>query len=127
MHFGYFDGPGTGLRAALENMNRKMADAVGIAPGDVVLDAGCGVGASALWVAANCGASIEGVTISPLQAEKAQAFAAKEGLDVEITEQDFTSTSFADESIDVVWALESFCHSDRKHDFVQEGRCPEVC
>ncbi|HRC77349.1 MAG TPA: hypothetical protein PLO33_16830, partial [Kouleothrix sp.] len=44
VHFGYFDEQTRSHAAALANMNRVLADCAGVAAGQRVLDAGCGVG-----------------------------------------------------------------------------------
>ena len=43
-------------------MNRVLADRAGIRPGQRVLDAGCGVGGSSLWLAEQRGAAVVGIT-----------------------------------------------------------------
>jgi tocopherol O-methyltransferase len=51
LHCGFFDKAHNRHDAAVTNMNRVLAEAVGISPGDRVLDAGCGIGGSAIWLA----------------------------------------------------------------------------
>ena len=51
MHYGYWTGETANSREALSNLDRKVAETVAIKPNDLVLDAGCGVGGSAIYLA----------------------------------------------------------------------------
>src|SRR5262249_5518290 len=55
-HFGLADEKTPSLQAALMETNRYLADRAGIKRGARVLDAGCGVGGSALFLAEEHGA-----------------------------------------------------------------------
>src|SRR5439155_14864192 len=56
IHFGYWDEGTRRHGQSLDNMNRVMADIACVSQGDRVLDAGCGVGGAAFWLAQNRGA-----------------------------------------------------------------------
>ncbi|TMA58932.1 MAG: methyltransferase domain-containing protein [Deltaproteobacteria bacterium] len=119
---------GMGCRAAgthqqrLLNTNRVLADAIDVLPGERVLDAGCGVGGSALWLATHRRARVVGVTVSAAQVRIARAAAADAGLAdaVEFMHEDFTRTTLPDANFDVVWALESSCYAADKDAFLAE-------
>ncbi|MGH3823953.1 MAG: SAM-dependent methyltransferase [Pseudonocardiaceae bacterium] len=123
VHFGYTDESTRSHTDALKNMNRVLADRVQIQPGERVLDAGCGVGGSSLWLAKERGAEVVGITLAAGQVAKARRYAARRRLAnrVHFEVADFTSTSFPDASFDVVWAVESLCHAPHKADFYQEA------
>jgi cyclopropane fatty-acyl-phospholipid synthase-like methyltransferase len=123
VHFGYTDQNTRSHTDALKNMNRVLADRVHIKPGERVLDAGCGVGGSSLWLAKDRGAEVVGITLSSQQVGKARRYAARRGLTdrVHFEVADFTATPFPDASFDVVWAVESLCHASRKAAFYQEA------
>ena len=119
VHFGYY---GDGIQNhgdALLNMNRVMAQKAEIKTGDQVLDAGCGQGGSAVWLAENYDVHVTGVTLVPHQVQKANKNARKTGLTHKVSfhERDYTDTGFEDESFTVVWACESVCHALNKKDF----------
>ena len=76
VHFGYTDATTRGHADALLNMNRVLADRAGIRPGARVLDAGCGVGGSSLWLAQARGAMVVGITPVASQVARARSFAA---------------------------------------------------
>lgn len=123
IHFGYFDDEHANHAEALPNMNRVLASRVGITSEDSVLDAGCGVGGSSIWLAENRGARVCGVNIQPLHLRLAREEAKTRGLEqlVRFEERNYCDTGFEPGSFDVVWALESVCHCDDKPAFIAEA------
>ncbi|MFN8503828.1 methyltransferase domain-containing protein [Kouleothrix sp.] len=123
VHFGYFDEQTRSHAAALANMNRVLADCAGVAAGQRVLDAGCGVGGSSMWLAKQRGALVTGITPVASQVARARHYAAQRGLagQVRFEQADYTAAPFADASFDVVWALESLCHAREKAAFYREA------
>lgn len=123
MHHGYWSSSTPNLRDALVNLDRKVASAVRIKAQDVVLDAGCGVGGSAFFLAKNYQCRVEGITLSPNQVD----FARKKAMEQDLMDQvhfsvaNYSNTPFSDESFDVVWAIESVCHAPDKMTFLQEA------
>ena len=67
MHYGYWDDTTPTLRSALRNMNTKFAAFAEIKPGEKILDAGCGVGGSSVFLAKNFECEEEGITLSKQQ------------------------------------------------------------
>ncbi|MFY0644548.1 MAG: methyltransferase domain-containing protein [Bacteroidia bacterium] len=122
VHFGFYEDGISEHSDALENLNKVLAERVGIKDGDRILDAGCGQGGSALWLAEKYQVQVEGITLVPHQVRMAKEETTKRKLEAQLnfSEQDYTSTNFADESFDVVWACESMCHAERKEDFYKE-------
>jgi tocopherol O-methyltransferase len=123
IHFGYWDEGTRTHGQSLDNMNRVMADIAQIAAGEHVLDAGCGVGGGALWLARHRAARVQGITIVGSQASRARRLARSRGLGdrVSFSCQDFCRTAFANETFDVVWACESVCHAVDKGAFLEEA------
>jgi len=121
-HHGFWDENTKSHIESLANMNRVLAEKLKIKPGDKILDAGCGVGASAIWLAKNYDVEVTGITISELQCEKAKIFAKKEGLSdrVKFYVQDFQKPEFNNTSFDIIWILESLCHGEDKGKFIRE-------
>lgn len=123
IHYGYRDSLQQDHFTALIRMNEVMAEKGRIGHQNTVLDAGCGVGASSIWMAKKLGARAYGISLSPLQVKKAKEFSRIGGVDslTDFSEQDYTNTQFPDEFFDTVWALESVCHSPSKRDFIEEA------
>ncbi len=123
VHFGYTDGSTRGHTDALKNMNRVLAGRAAIQPGERVLDAGCGVGGSSLWLAAERGVEVVGITPVASQVAMARRFAAERGLAerVSFEQADYAATEFPAASFDVVWACESLCHAPSKAAFYREA------
>ncbi|MEO7913020.1 MAG: methyltransferase domain-containing protein [Roseiflexaceae bacterium] len=123
VHFGYTDATTRGHTDTLLNMNRVLADRAGIQPGARVLDAGCGVGGSSMWLAQARDARVVGITPVASQVARARGFAATSKLGDRITfeQADYTNTPFPEASFDVVWALESLCHAPDKAAFYREA------
>lgn len=73
IHLGFWDGGTRDYREAAINANRVLASKVALRPGERVLDAGCGAGGSAVWLARELGARVVGVNLSPGQIHRAPA------------------------------------------------------
>lgn len=123
IHFGYYDDENTHHVAAVANMNRVLANKVGIKSGEKVLDAGCGVGGSCIWLAQNKSCASVGVSLVESQLKDAQKNIEKLALSDKISflKADFTNIPLLDECFDVVWAIESQCHAVQKIDFYKEA------
>jgi len=122
MHVG-LRGGGRGHDASVLHTNRVLAEAAGIGERDSVLDAGCGVGGSALWLARHRGARVRGVTLVPSQAARARRTAAERGLAdlASFDVADYMDLDDADGTFDVVWGLESVCYAPDKAAFLREA------
>ena len=123
MHYGFWDATTRTLRQALRRENEVLAEIAAIQPTDNVLDAGCGVGGSSLFLAETIGCQVTGITLSPRQMQRARDEARRRALTgrVQFHAMDFTRTAFSDASFDIVWAIESACHAADKKDFLQEA------
>ncbi|XP_034710060.1 probable tocopherol O-methyltransferase, chloroplastic [Vitis riparia] len=87
-----------------------------------VVDVGCGIGGSSRYLAKKYGASCQGITLSPLQAQRAQTLAASQGLADKVSFQvaDALDQPFPDGQFDLVWSMESGEHMPDKKKFVSE-------
>lgn len=123
IHYGYWDQETRNHSQALLNMNRLLADTAAINAGERVLDAGCGIGGSSIWLAEQRGARVTGITLSDLQVNQARRNAAQRGVSdrVDFQTADFCATPFETGSFDVIWGIESICHALDKRDFIREA------
>ncbi|AFY74183.1 methyltransferase family protein [Synechococcus sp. PCC 7502] len=88
-----------------------------------ILDIGCGIGGSSLYLAEKFPSSqVTGITLSPVQANRAKARAKEFGLESRTDFQvaDALSMPFASNSFDLIWSLESGEHMPDKSKFLAE-------
>jgi tocopherol O-methyltransferase len=124
LHFGHWSAGTRSHHESLLEMNAVLADAIGIRPGDRVLDAGCGFGGSAFWLARHRGASVTGITAVPGQVRSARRYLRR----LELGERvrfflgDFAATRFRSRSFDVAWFIESLDQASDLSQVVREAR-----
>jgi len=124
LHYGYWDQQRPySQHQALINKNQLLYQAANIQPNEQVLDAGCGIGGSSIWMAKHLGNQVTGITISQQQANYAEQHAQRQKVNdkVNFKVADFCATPMKDESFDVIWGLESVCHALNKGDFLKEA------
>lgn len=123
LHLGYWDENTLTHRQALWNTNYQVALHAQIKRSDYVLDAGCGVGGTSLFLANNIGCRVEGISITPAQIDSANAN--KKDYDpndlTRFSCQSYYHTNFPDNTFDVVMAIESALHSEPKDLFLKEA------
>ncbi len=95
-----------------------------LGPGKRVLDAGCGVGGSAIWQAQTYGVHVTGLTNCEPHVAVARDLAEERGVGhlVEFRHGDFMDLPFPDASFDAVFNHESFCYAPDKPAYLQ-GVC----
>jgi tocopherol O-methyltransferase len=129
MHHGYYGVNGRDSkdrRQAQIDLIEELLNWANLTQADQILDVGCGIGGSSLYLADRLQARVTGITLSPVQAKRATERA---------TEAKLTGTAapsahfqvanalempFADQSFDLVWSLESGEHMPDKVKFLQE-------
>lgn len=123
MHAGYWDSQTKTLRDALRRENEVLAEWGEVQKRDRVLDAGCGVGGSSIFLAQHYQCEVVGITLSEKQAKRASQEAERVHVSPQLSflVMDYTCTTFPSESFDVVWAIESVCHVEDKRLFIQEA------
>jgi tocopherol O-methyltransferase len=123
IHYGYYDDKVKSFPQSLLRMNEIMMEAVGITNRDKVLDAGCGIGGSSIFLAGKLGCHVTGITLSERQAQLATKNAQERKLNglTRFEVMDYCNTSFGSESFDVIWGCESICYADDKEKFIREA------
>jgi tocopherol O-methyltransferase len=131
MHHGYY-GPQGQLRKprrqAQIDLIEELLDWSGLGTEAIVpapeqiLDVGCGIGGSSLYLAARFQAAVTGITLSPVQAQRATERAQDAGFGGRVNFQvaNALQMPFTDHSFDLVWSLESGEHMPDKRQFLAE-------
>lgn len=122
MHYGFWDKDTKNLHEALINENKAVAESLDIKKGDIVLDAGCGVGGTAIWIAENYGVKVVGINIVEKQIKLAKKYAKDRGVEnlVDFHVRDFCKTGFADGYFTKIYGVESICHANSKEKLLKE-------
>lgn len=87
-----------------------------------MVDVGCGIGGSSRYISKKFGCKTTGITLSSVQAARANELSRKAGLGDKCSFQvaDALQQPFADGSFDLVWSMESGEHMPDKQRFVNE-------
>lgn len=122
VHLGLFGEGIEDLPTAAARTNRVMAQAVKFTADTRVLDAGCGYGSAARYLAREHGCIVIGTNISQKELDLAQKRANHAGLDdlVSFEYGDFHDLKYKDASFDVVWSQEAFLHGVDKNKILNE-------
>jgi cyclopropane fatty-acyl-phospholipid synthase-like methyltransferase len=99
-------------RATVTRLHDVLAETVPLAPLRQVLDAGCGLGGTMLYLAERCGASFTGVTLSEAQAAAGRRAAARAGLGERVRIVVGSYDEPPEGLFDLVVAIESLAHSE---------------
>ncbi len=120
LHHGYWENDESVPRAQIQLMER-LAERAGVPRGAHVLDIGCGLGGSAMWLAEQFDCDVTGITISPVQARMAAAQAKTRGLTdrVHFRVDDANQWQPDPASVDLIWIMESSEHFQDKARFFE--------
>lgn len=123
MHHGFWDDGAKNIHQASLSENEFVAKKAKISVGKKILDAGCGVGGTAIYLAKKYGVTVTGITLNQAQVEEGNKNAQRNGVEekVVIEQGDYTKTGFKNGTFDVVYAIESVSHSPTKTAFVKEA------
>ncbi|MGF1459317.1 MAG: methyltransferase domain-containing protein [Leptolyngbyaceae cyanobacterium] len=127
MHHGYYGPTGNQQKGDRSQAQVDLIDQLlnwaQIEPPKNILDAGCGIGGSALYLCHRYQAEVIGVTLSPAQAQRANERAALAGLSDRAQFQvvDVLNTPFGDGEFDFIWSMESGEHYPDKAQFFRES------
>ncbi|BAY61043.1 type 11 methyltransferase [Calothrix brevissima NIES-22] len=125
MHHGYYGPNGThkkDRRQAQIDLIEELLNWAEVETAANILDVGCGIGGSSLYLAEKFQARATGITLSPVQAARATERAQELNLSdrSQFLVANALEMPFADNSFDLVWSLESGEHMPDKTKFLQE-------
>ena len=123
VHYGIWDSKTKNFAEALQNTNKTMAALCGIKTGQKVLDAGCGVGGAAFYLARTLNCEVIGISLSEKQIALAQSRAQQYGLQqsCNFSIGNYLQTGFSDQQFDLIWACESLCYANDYSVFLKEA------
>jgi len=117
LHHGYWIRGDESKEEAQEQLIDHLAALANVKEDSRLLDIGCGIGASSLYLARKYHVRPTGITISPAQVEMARNAAAAAQVDAEFLLMDAEAMHFV-EPFDILWSIESISHYyDRKEFF----------
>uniref|UniRef100_A0A383VH03 Methyltransferase type 11 domain-containing protein n=1 Tax=Tetradesmus obliquus TaxID=3088 RepID=A0A383VH03_TETOB len=124
MHHGYYPAgsPPKSNQQAQIDMIEEVLSWAGVTAATKMVDIGCGVGGSSRHISCKFGCSAQGITLSPVQAARANELSGRQGLGESCSFQvaDALQQPFPDASFDLVWSMESGEHMPDKRQFVHE-------
>lgn len=108
--------PGESFDASIARHEHYLAARLGLKPGMVTLDAGCGVGGPMRAIARFSGSKVVGITINDYQVKRGNLLNQQKKLDhlASLVKGDFMNLQFPAESFDAVYAIEATCHAPDK-------------
>lgn len=122
LHYGLWFQDTKSFSEALKNTNKTLAELANIGSDQHVLDAGCGVAGSSIFLVNNFKVKVTGITLSDKQIQRGRQNVASSELgdSINLIKMDYTATEFKDNSFDVVWACESSSSCENKEAFTSE-------
>lgn len=136
IHHGFWKTGTESIKVAQVQMIEELARAAQIPRGATVLDIGCGLGGSSMWLAHHRDCRVQGITLSSVQAAGATKEAAKQGLSerTQFRVMDANNIDFPSQSFDAIWIVECSEHIfdkpaffNRCYDLLKPGGVIGVC
>lgn len=118
LHAGYWDDPVPGAPSAADvpsaaaRMTERLIEGIAVAPGQHVLDLGCGTGRPALRLARARGVRVTGISVSRREVDRANESSRRRRMAhrVRFEHADAMALPYAAASFDAAWAVESMGH-----------------
>lgn len=123
IHHGYWQTGRETKERAQEQLIEKLITRAGIKNGARILDVGCGIGGSAIYLNKKLNADVTGITISPTQVAIAKELAKENEAEVDFLLMDAENMRFK-KAFDIVWSIEAISHLSHKEKFFK--KCREI-
>lgn len=123
LHYGFWIKNVSNREEAIVKENEVLANYANIKAGSLVLDAGCGIGGSGIWLAEKREAQVIGLNLVNKQLTKGKELVGKKGLSqkVDFVEGDYQELPFKNDAFDVFWSLESIEHATDIDSLIREA------
>ena len=117
IHHGYYATGKESKKEATENLIKLIVEKSGLKNNSKVLDVGCGIGGTSVWLANNMNCKVTGITISPVQVTMARKASAKIKNRPKFLAADANNLGFLGK-FDAIFAIETVSHyADRENFF----------
>jgi tocopherol O-methyltransferase len=116
LHHGYWIRGDESKEKAQLQLIEHLAQLANVKPSSDILDIGCGLGASSLYLAKHYNATVTGITISSVQVEMAIQATAGQQLNAKFLLMDAEAMNFQ-KQFDVLWSVESISHYQNRQGF----------
>lgn len=120
IHHGYWQTGKESKDEAQENLTKLLIQKAGVEKNSKILDVGCGIGGSSIYLAKKLNASVTGITISPIQVEMAKELAKREEVGVDFQVMDAENMKF-NNKFDVIWSIETLSHLNDQKSFFNKA------
>jgi tocopherol O-methyltransferase len=118
IHHGYWKNGTETKEDAQEQLIKELIARANMKNGCRILDVGCGLGGSAIFLSKILSARTTGITISPVQVAIGNALAREQRVDVQLMEMDAEALDIKDR-FDVVWSVEAISHLSNRRDSIR--------
>jgi tocopherol O-methyltransferase len=116
LHHGYWIRGDESKEQAQVQLIEHLSQLARVEQNSAILDIGCGMGASSIYLAKRFHASVTGITISPVQVEMATTAAAREHVDAKFLLMDADAMDLG-KQFDLLWSVESISHYQYREKF----------
>jgi tocopherol O-methyltransferase len=123
IHYGFWGKDTKSIHHALLNENREVMELAKIRETSRALDAGCGVGGTAIYIAKHTGAHVVGLSLSARQIASAKRNAIRHSVAdrTEFLVGTYMHIPAPDQTYDAVYGIESVCYAQPLEQFLREA------
>lgn len=123
IHHGYYSSVENNSAIPQEILLEKLIARLNIVPQQKLLDVGCGMGETAIYLSKRFSLEVTGINLSEKQLEIARTRVQEENLTTILFKKEdaLSLESFRDETFDIVWSLESCEQFLDKEKFIQQS------
>jgi tocopherol O-methyltransferase len=116
LHHGYYETGRESKDEAAERLIQVLVERSNVPRAGRVLDVGCGIGTTAIWLSQHLDCKVTGITISPVQLEMAAEAAREVKPKPRFLLHDANDLQLS-ESFDAIWAVEVISHLRKRAEF----------
>lgn len=120
IHHGYYITGSESKKQATENLIKQLVKKASVKHKSKVLDVGCGIGGTSIWLSKNLNCDVTGITISPVQVKIADKASMKLRKKPKFLVMDANNLNLKDK-FDIIWAVEVISHLSHKSNFFRKS------